>query len=77
MFPGHPYFGAIIGRIAGRLTGGRLSLEGQDHQLVCNDEPNHLHGGLTGLDKRIWAAQPVTRPRRCRFASAHLSQPRR
>ena len=57
----HPYFGAIIGRIAGRLTGGRLSLEGRDHQLVCNDEPNHLHGGLMGLDKRVWTAQPVTR----------------
>ncbi len=57
----HPYFGAIIGRIAGRVSKGLLSLEGQDHQLVCNDEPNHLHGGLTGFDKRIWSAAPVTR----------------
>jgi len=57
----HPYFGAIIGRIAGRVSGGLLSLGGQDYQLICNDEPNHLHGGLTGLDKRIWTATPVTR----------------
>ncbi|MBE35459.1 MAG: galactose-1-epimerase [Opitutaceae bacterium] len=57
----HPYFGAIIGRIAGRVSCGRLSLGGQEHQLVCNDKPNHLHGGLTGFDKRIWNATPVIR----------------
>jgi len=57
----HPYFGAIVGRIAGRVSGGYLSLAGRDFQLVCNDEPNHLHGGLTGFDKRLWNATPITR----------------
>jgi len=58
----HPYFGAVIGRIAGRVTGGQFSLDGQDYQLVRNDEPNHLHGGLTGFDRRLWKAEAVTRP---------------
>ncbi len=57
----HPYFGAIIGRIAGRVSRGQLTLGGRDHQLVCNDKPNHLHGGLTGFDQRVWSATPVTR----------------
>lgn len=57
----HPYFGAIIGRIAGRVSGGHLKLGEQDFQLVCNDEPNHLHGGLTGFDRRVWNATPITR----------------
>lgn len=55
---GHPYFGAITGRVAGRTTGGRFTLEGRDYQLACNDGANHLHGGLQGLDKRLWQAEP-------------------
>ena len=51
---GHPYFNAITGRIAGRINGGTFSLEGKDYAMVINDGPNHLHGGLVGLDKRVW-----------------------
>jgi aldose 1-epimerase len=58
---GHPYFGAIVGRIAGRVTGGRLSLEGRTHTLECNDRTNHLHGGRRGLDRRVWDAAPLPR----------------
>jgi len=54
---GHPYFGAITGRVAGRIPGGRFTLEGKTYELVKNDGPNHLHGGLRGLDKRIWKAE--------------------
>jgi len=58
----HPYFGAIAGRVAGRIPGGKFTLNGKSYQLAQNDGPNHLHGGLRGLDKRIWKATPVTRP---------------
>jgi len=59
---GHPYFGAIIGRIAGRVSGGLLTVEGQTHHLACTDGPNHLHGGKVGFDKRLWHAEAVSRP---------------
>jgi len=59
---GHPYFGAIIGRIAGRVSGGLLKVDGQTHPLVCNQAPNHLHGGNVGFDKRVWTAEPVSHP---------------
>ncbi len=59
---GHPYFGAIIGRIAGRVSGGLLKVEDQTHQLVCSQAPNHLHGGNVGFDKRVWQAEPASRP---------------
>lgn len=52
---GHPFFGAIIGRIAGRLSGGKFTLDNQLYSLELNDPPNHLHGGNRGFDKRIWS----------------------
>jgi aldose 1-epimerase len=54
---GRAYFGAIIGRIAGRVTDGRISADGREYQLERNDGRNHLHGGRRGLDKRVWAAR--------------------
>ncbi len=57
----HPYFGAIVGRVAGRIPGACFTLDGKNYQLVQNDGLNHLHGGLRGLDKRVWKATPVKR----------------
>lgn len=52
----HPYFGCLVGRVAGRISGGKLRVGGQDCALAVNNAPNHLHGGLVGLDRRVWRA---------------------
>lgn len=52
--PRMPYFGTITGRVAGRITGGRFTLDGEEFQLERNDGPNHLHGGSTNLSHRNW-----------------------
>lgn len=56
------YFGAITGRVAGRITGARFLLDGETFELARNDPPNHLHGGLEGFNKKLWIAVPVLRP---------------
>jgi aldose 1-epimerase len=55
------YFGAVIGRVAGRIADAQFTLEGKTYELARNDSPNHLHGGVEGFNKKIWTALPMTR----------------
>jgi aldose 1-epimerase len=57
---GHPYFGATTGRVANRIAHSSFTLNGHSYSLAANNGPHHLHGGLQGLDKRVWQSQPVT-----------------
>ena len=49
-----PHFGAVPGRYAGRIAGGRFELDGVTYELPRNDGPNTLHGGPGGFGKRPW-----------------------
>lgn len=53
------YLGAVIGRFANRIKNGTFDLNGKTYNLAINDRPNHLHGGIKGFDKYIWASEIV------------------
>lgn len=53
------YFGAIIGRVAGRIRGSEFELDGHVYKLPATEGKNHLHGGVKGLHERVWAAKEI------------------
>ncbi|WP_302452505.1 aldose epimerase family protein [Victivallis vadensis] len=55
-----PFFGALIGRVANRISNGRFTLDGKTYQLELNDSngKNTLHGGRC-YGRRLWEAEVV------------------
>lgn len=49
-----PYYGATVGRVAGRISQGMFSIDGKSYQVSQNENGNHLHGGFQGLDTKLW-----------------------
>ncbi|OTN86393.1 galactose mutarotase [Enterococcus sp. 7E2_DIV0204] len=52
------YFGATIGRVAGRIKHGSFSIDEHNYQLPISPENGHtLHGGSKSFESRIWEAE--------------------
>ena len=49
------YFGCVIGRVAGRISGGRLRIGDSSYLLPINNGTNHLHGGISGFNRALWS----------------------
>ncbi|MCL7749673.1 aldose epimerase family protein [Halalkalibacter alkaliphilus] len=52
-----PFFGCVVGRVAGRIANSQFELDGITYDLPNNEGVNHLHGGDHGFDKVIWDAK--------------------
>lgn len=52
---GHaPYFGAVVGRFAGRIRNAEFQLNEKTIQLDKNLGEHHIHGGVEGFSQKIW-----------------------
>jgi aldose 1-epimerase len=57
---GASFFGAVVGRCANRIAGGRFELDGRTHQLDLNEaDRTHLHGGSGGIWNRVWTVVEI------------------
>ncbi|HEX4144149.1 MAG TPA: aldose epimerase family protein [Pirellulales bacterium] len=54
------FLGTTTGRFANRIAKGKFTLDGKSYQLLVNNGPNALHGGLKGFDKQHWDFKPFT-----------------
>ena len=54
------YHGAIVGRYANRISGGKITLDGVDYPIARNNGEAHLHGGKVGFDKYVWDIEEGT-----------------
>jgi len=58
------YFGATVGRVAGRIAAGSFTLGGRRYQLAQNEGETALHGGPErGFDRVEWSVEQVERER--------------
>lgn len=48
------FSGPVVGRFANRIAAGHFTLDGVEYTLPQNDHGQSLHGGLKGLDSRVW-----------------------
>ncbi len=49
--------GKTVGRYANRIANGMFTLNGKQYRLAVNNGRNHLHGGPTGFQVRVWGAR--------------------
>lgn len=57
---GERFLGPVVGRYANRIANGKFELDGVQCQLPVNNNGQTLHGGLKGLDMRVWNVDKVT-----------------
>lgn len=56
----HPgNFGAIIGRVAGRISEGKATIQGETYHFPINHFKNTLHGGNKGFHTKNWEGKLI------------------
>ncbi|EIM05068.1 aldose 1-epimerase [Planococcus antarcticus DSM 14505] len=59
-YKSNPYFfGALVGRFAGRIKDGEFAIEGKAYQVPKNANGHHLHGGSQGFHSALWDSKVI------------------
>lgn len=68
------YFGAIIGRTAGRIKDAQFELNGTVYNLSKNYGDNHGHGGVEGFSKKLFKFECFRERRAASVKLSYLSE---
>ena len=70
------YLGAVVGRVANRISDGIFTLEGKNYTLLKNNNGKHaLHGGKDGFTYRVWnLIEKTTSDTKIELTFEYLSQ---
>ena len=52
--------GAIVGRVANRISNAKFNINGKAYKLVKNNGENHIHGGINNFSKVFWNSKIAT-----------------
>ena len=69
-----PYFGATIGRFAGRINNGIFKLNNTAFQLNNNNSNHSLHGGKIGFSQKVWEVKNVNLDKNPSITFAYFSK---
>jgi len=53
------FFNVITGRVCNRMKDAEFTLNNKKYKLNNNNGNNHLHGGSTGFNKRLWTIDSI------------------
>lgn len=56
---GERFLGAVVGRVANRIGGGKFVLDGVEYNTPQNNNGQTLHGGEKGVDMVVWDVEYV------------------
>ncbi|CUB12790.1 Aldose 1-epimerase precursor [Bacillus cereus] len=68
-----PYFGAVIGRVAGRIYPSSFNLDDVTYHLPNNEGETHLHGGPNGFHQVIWESSISQSPNEINITFTYMS----
>lgn len=74
-YNGDPFYGAICGRVANRISNARFNMNNETYELVANDDTNHLHGGNTGFHVQYWDVREIQLPTASKAYKLSLKSP--
>lgn len=68
------YFGATVGRVAGRIQDASFKLDGETFSLNQNENEHHIHGGKFAFNHVIWASEVIETDETVSLVLSHHSK---
>ncbi len=67
------HIGSIAGRYANRIAYGKFMLDENEFSLAANNGQHHLHGGIKGFNRVVWASEEIRDENSVGIVFRHLS----